>query len=168
MATIEINDGVTSMTLLLFIGSVIFALAGLIFFSAARGAVHETAALVLFLTSAVMLVGATLNNAANRIIDVLRERLAAPSRMTQPAADQPDTEHSVARRRIPQHQPSAKLHQNHSQFLIEAGSMWRNPKSKPKNHENRISNLVKPHALKTIPALPGFFLSKTSPSSVDI
>jgi hypothetical protein len=91
MATIEINYGVTSMTLLLFIGSVIFALAGLIFFSAARGAVHETAALVLFLTSAVMLVGAPLNNAANRIIDVLRERLAAPSRMTQPAADQPGT-----------------------------------------------------------------------------
>jgi len=80
------------MTLLLFIGSVIFALAGFIFFSAARGAIHETAALVLFLTSAVMLVGATLNNAANRLIDLLRDRLPSAARVTRAATEDHQTE----------------------------------------------------------------------------
>lgn len=80
------------MTLLLFIGSVLFALAGFIFFGAARGAIHETAALVLFLTSAVLLVGATLNNAANRLIDLLRDRLPAAVRVTRPAAEHPEIE----------------------------------------------------------------------------
>lgn len=79
------------MTLLLCIGSVIFALAGIIVFGAARGAVHETASIVLFLTSAVLLVGATLNNAANRLIDLLNARL--PS--TTPAAPKEDKQSDV-------------------------------------------------------------------------
>lgn len=80
------------MTLLLFIGSVVFALAGFMVFGASRGAVHETAALVLFLTSAVLLVGATLNNATNRLIDLLRDRLPSAAPMMRPAAERRETE----------------------------------------------------------------------------
>lgn len=58
-------------TFFLFLCSVLAALAGFIVFAAAKGAIHEASGLVLFLTSAVLFVGAALNSAAHRIIELL-------------------------------------------------------------------------------------------------